>query len=74
MIMPGVQKPHWRPWFLRKASWRGWSWPLLARPSMVVISDPSAWTARTVQALTDWPSIMTVQAPHEEVSQPTLVR
>jgi hypothetical protein len=40
---------------------------------MVVISDPSAWTASTVQDLTDLPSIRTVQAPHDEVSQPTLV-
>ena len=40
---------------------------------MVVISAPSPWTASTVQDLTDLPSIMTVQAPHDEVSQPTLV-
>jgi hypothetical protein len=40
---------------------------------MVVISEPSAWTASTVQDLTDWPSISTVQAPQEDVSQPTLV-
>ena len=25
MIMPGVQKPHWRPCFSQKAFWSGWS-------------------------------------------------
>src|SRR5437868_3177149 len=40
---------------------------------MVVTSPPSAWTARTVQDFTDSPSRSTVQAPHEVVSQPTLV-
>ena len=40
---------------------------------MVMISAPSAWTPRTVQDFTDTPSSSTVQAPHEDVSQPTLV-
>src|SRR4029450_8120823 len=34
MIMPGVQKPHWRPWLLRNASWRGWGWPSVLRAPM----------------------------------------
>jgi hypothetical protein len=70
MIMPGVQKPHWRPWFVRNDSWIGWSWPSAARPSIVVICDPSAWTARTEHDYTAWPSIETVHVPHWLVSQP----
>ena len=42
MIMPGVQKPHCRPWFSRKASCIGCRGPLAsAKPSMVVILAPS---------------------------------
>jgi hypothetical protein len=37
---------------------------------MVVIFDPSACTANTVQDLTLLPSMSTVQAPHWLVSQP----
>ncbi len=44
-----------------------------ARPSIVVTSQPSACTASTVHDFTDSPSISTVQAPQEEVSQPTFV-
>ena len=40
---------------------------------MVVTSVPSAWTASTVHDFTDSPSTRTVQAPHDDVSQPTLV-
>ena len=47
--------------------------PAPARPSMVVTLAPSAWAVRTVQDLTDAPSSRTVHAPHEVVSQPTLV-
>ena len=36
MIMPGVQKPHWRPCFSQKAFWSGWSVSPSAMPSMVV--------------------------------------
>ena len=73
MTIPGVQNPHWRAWFWRKASCIGWRVPLVARPSMVVISVPSAWTASIVHDFTDSPSTSTVQAPHDEVSHPTLV-
>ncbi len=44
----------------------------LARPSMVVISAPSAATARVRQELTRRPSSRTVQAPHWPWSQPFL--
>ena len=40
---------------------------------MVVISVPSAWTASMVQDFTVLPSTMTVQAPQDDVSQPTFV-
>ena len=64
MIMPGVQKPHWRPCFSQNAFWSGCSSPSVARPSIVVTLDPSAWTARIVQDFTAWPSTWTVHAPH----------
>ena len=51
MIMPGVQKPHWRPCWSQNACWSGWSLPPTSMPSMVVISAPSAWTASIVQRL-----------------------
>ena len=47
--------------------------PSRAMPSIVVISDPSACTASTVQDFTDWPSTRTVHAPHDVVSHPTFV-
>ena len=37
MIMPGVQKPHWRPCFSQKAVCIGWRSSPSARPSMVLI-------------------------------------
>src|SRR4051795_11048862 len=74
MIMPGVQKPHWRPWFSRKASCIGCSGaPSAASPSMVLTSWPSAMTASVVHDFTALPSRCTTQAPHCEVSQPTWV-
>src|SRR5215207_1581113 len=48
----------------------GCQFPFSASPCTVVISCPSACTARTVQDLTDSPSISTVQAPQLVVSQP----
>src|SRR5712671_827778 len=74
MIMPGVQKPHCKPWCSRKASCIGCSGaPSAARPSMVRTSWPSAITASVVQDFTALPSRWTTQAPHCEVSQPTWV-
>ena len=40
---------------------------------MVVMSWPSACTARTVQLFTDSPLRWMVHAPHDDVSQPMLV-
>lgn len=73
MIMPGVQNPHCSPCSSQKPSWMGCSWPSEARPSIVRMSAPSAWTANTVQDLTACPFITIVQAPHWLVSQPMCV-
>ena len=71
---PGVQKPHCRPWSAWNACCTGCSSPSpSASPSMVVTARPSAWAASTVHDFTDSPSSSTVQAPHDDVSQPTLV-
>src|SRR5580658_2621398 len=40
---------------------------------MVVMSQPSAWTASTVHDFTDWPFSKTVQAPQLVVSHPIFV-
>ena len=73
MIMPGVQNPHCRPCSSRNASCSGCSVPLSASPSIVVMSAPSACTARMVQVLTALPSTIAVHAPQLDVSQPTWV-
>src|SRR5262249_33929225 len=54
-------------------SCRGCSWPSLAMPSIVTISEPSAWTANMVHDLTARPFARTVHAPHILVSQPMWV-
>ena len=51
----------------------GCSSPFVASPSIVMMSAPSACTASIVQLFTDSPSTWTVHAPHDDVSQPTLV-
>jgi len=52
----------------------GWSVPSEeARPSIVVMSPPSAWAASIVQLFTDSPLKWMVQAPHDDVSHPMLV-
>jgi hypothetical protein len=68
--MPGVQKPHCRPWQTAKASWTGSRALPIARPSTVVTRRPSAMTASTVQDLTGVSSSHTTQAPQLDVSQP----
>jgi hypothetical protein len=70
IIMPGVQKPHWRPWQAANASCTGSSRVRLARPSTVVTRRPSAMTASTVQDLTGVSSSQTTQAPQLDVSHP----
>ena len=65
MIMPGVQKPHWRPCCSQNACLeRVQPGVAGARPSMVVTLQPSAWTASIVQDFTARPSRWTVHAPH----------
>ena len=73
MIMPGVQKPHWRPCWSQNACWSGWRLAPSAIPSIVLISRPSAWTASIVHDLALWPSTWTVHAPQLLVSQPMWV-
>src|SRR6185312_7088313 len=70
-IMPGVQKPHCRPWHWANAFWTGSRVPpMVARPSTVKTRRPSAIAASTVQDLTGVSSSQTTQAPQLEVSQP----
>src|SRR5690242_17991463 len=71
--MPGVQKPHCRPWHCMKPSWIGSSSPLRARPSTVRTSWPPAIAASTVHDLTGSPSSQTTQVPQLLVSQPQWV-
>src|SRR5689334_3318157 len=73
IIIPGVQKPHWRPWHCMKPSWIGSSSPLRARPSTVRTSCPPAIAASTVHDLTGSPSSQTTQVPQLLVSQPQWV-
>src|SRR3954451_16341996 len=69
--IPGVQYPHWRPWWSRNDCCNGVSSPSpLARPSTVVIDAPSAWTASMQQLLIASLPSCTVQAPQLPVSQP----
>ena len=80
MIMPGVQKPHWKPCAARKAAWTGWNVAGSAssgrhgpaRPSMVVTLRPAARKAGIRQLCTGSPSRWTVQAPQSPASQPFL--
>src|SRR2546426_2427590 len=72
-IIPGVQKPHWRPCSSLNATWTGSSSAPAASPSTVVTSRPSACTPNTVQDFTGVPSSSTVHAPQLVVSQPSWV-
>ena len=60
MIMPGVQKPHWRPWCSRNASCIGCSAPFCASPSIVVTVAPAHAAASTLQDFTPLPFTCTV--------------
>src|SRR5581483_8189937 len=71
---PGVQNPHCSPWHCRNASWIGLSDPSAGdRPSIVVTSDPTAWTANIRHDRTASPSSSTVHAPHTPCSHPRCV-
>ncbi len=69
--MPGVQKPHCRPWQALNAACIGCIPSAGVMPSMVVTSAPCACAASTLQLFTARPFRCTVQAPHCAVSQPT---
>ena len=66
MIIPGVQKPHWKPCAARNASCSGCG----VRPSIEVTSRPTARIAGYTQLCTGTPSTCTVQAPQSPVSHP----
>src|SRR5271166_2602845 len=55
------------------ACWSGWSLPLSAKPSMVLICAPSCITASVRQELILRPLTNTVHAPHAPWSQPFFV-
>src|SRR6478752_2545014 len=71
--IPGVQKPHCRPWHCMKPSWTGSSLPSTSRPSTVRTACPEAIAASIVQDFTGSPSTSTTQVPQLEVSQPQCV-
>ena len=74
ITMPGVQKPHCRPWLLAERRLHRMQRAVgLAMPSMVTISAPLACIARMLQLFTALPFMWIVQAPHCAVSQPTCV-
>ncbi len=73
MICPGVQYPHCMASSLRNACWTFPSSSPFIRPSMVVISCPSASSARIRQAYRGRSSTSTVQDPHSPRSQPGFV-
>src|SRR5208337_4155923 len=73
MIIPGVQKPHWSASCSTKAFCKRPSSFPCARPSMVMIFFPWAFTARVMQEQTARPSSSTVHAPHSPWSHVRLV-
>src|SRR3954454_4107861 len=73
MSIPGVQKPHCRPWHCMKPCWTGSRTPSCSSPSTVRTSCPPAIAARTVQVFTGSPSSQATQVPQLLVSQPQWV-
>ena len=55
MIIPEVQKPHWKAPSSRNAAWIGSSFPSFSRPSTVVTFMPSTCMASTEQPFTAIP-------------------
>jgi len=73
MIMPGVQNPHCiAPWSTN-AVWIKSGSPSFIKPSTVLISFPSASTAKTKQESIGIPSTSTVHDPQAPRPQPSLV-
>ncbi len=73
-MKPGEQKPHWVAPEEIQARCRGWSFPGVPSPSMVVIWSPSSTRfILYTQDRTNLPFKMTLQAPHCPVPHPTLV-
>ena len=70
IIMPGVQKPHCRPWHSMNPCRTASSRPSRSRSSTVRTMRPSAIAASTVHALTGLWSSQTTQLPQLDVSHP----
>src|SRR5512139_1815018 len=73
MRNPGAQNPHCSASSLNIACCRGLRLISSERPSIVLISAPSALTASTMQEYTDLPFMITVHEPHSPRLQPVLV-
>src|SRR6266436_5778441 len=73
MIIPGVQKAHWKAPASRKACCTGCRRPSFSSPSMVVIDFPTPALTWTWQERRGAPSIKTVHAPHCPSPQPYLL-
>ena len=73
MMKPGVQKPHWTAPALAKEYTRAETPASSERASMVTTLPPSRSFIFVLQARTDFPSTMTVQAPQCPSLQPFLV-
>ena len=71
-MKPGVQTPHCKAAFSRKDCWSGCSPSGEATPSMVSIVESAASTPSTQHALTNRPSMITLQAPQFPLLQPSL--
>src|SRR5699024_137586 len=70
IIAPGVQYPHCNPCSSQNPRCTGCKFSTVPKPSTVISSDPSTWTANKVQDFAARPSTKIVQFPHWLVSQP----
>src|SRR6266852_437996 len=73
MIIPGVQKAHWKAPASRKACCTGCRRPSFSSPSMVVIDFPTPALTGTWHERRGAPPIRTVHAPHCPSPQPYLL-
>ena len=73
-MKPGVQKPHWAPPWIIQAICRACRSCGVPMPSMVVMAAPSGTRSiLVIQERISLPSMITLQAPHWPLPQPTLV-
>ena len=69
--IPGVQKPHWRPWFFLKDFCMACKFSFVPKPSTVKTFLLLHCTAKTEQDFTHLSSKKIIQEPHWVVSHPT---